>query len=481
MASTFRRRMLVAAIAAGLGASFLAAAASRAAAATNAISLPSLSETATIGTAVSLPVSATDTVVETLSFMVYNLPSGLSYTQTGPDQITISGTPTAAAAGTTTTTITATNPLDTDVAFGYIDWTIHGTITIVPVPDRTSTVGDSVQQVFSATDSVASEGLSYSVSGLPPGITVPTPGVTLYRLMLTTAGTYHPAVTVSDDLGAKATETFTWTVKLASTGWTGEIRLNLGGKCLDGNGTKVQIWSCNSDGNQIWTVAQDWTVRIHGQCLTETGTTNRSRVVLAACNGSKAQQWTLLHNTGYNPGSSAYAYPALINVASGKCLDDTGQSTVNGTAQEVWSCNTGKNQTWTPPAAPIQNMIPGMCLADPANATANGTRVVLWQCNGWKEENWTFEPDGTIRIHGKCLDDAGNSSSNGAAVVLETCNGSMGETWSINPVWPFPNDTTLYNERNPYAIGVNATSAVNGTPVSFIENPTEPGVTWRPL
>jgi hypothetical protein len=65
--------------------------------------------------------------------------------------------------------------------------------------------------------------------------------------------------------------------------------------------------------------------------------------------------------------------------------------------------------------------------------------------------------------------------------VLETCNGSRGETWLINPVWPFPNDTTLYNEQNPYAIGVNATSAVNGTPVSFIENLTEVGVTWRPL
>jgi hypothetical protein len=510
MASTFRHRLLVVVIAAGLGASLLAAAAPRAVAApraaaaavkateqtaagapaTDVISVPNLSETAQIGTAVSVTVNATSSTAATLDFAVAGLPSGLSYAQTGPEQITISGTPDSAAAGLTRTTITAADPLGGS-ATGYISWTLHGIITIAPLPDRTSTVGDNVQLQLSASDSVPNPTAALSpatVTGLPAGMssstswafpntsTASTYSGNLYKMVLNTAGIYHVTVTFSDSLGATATQTFTWTVKPVSSnsGWTGAIRLNLGGKCLDGNGTKVQIWTCNGGSTQIWTVAKDWTVHIHGQCLTETETTNRSRVVLAACNGSKAQQWEL-------QPEPLYGHPALTNAASGKCLDDTAQSTVNGTAQEIWSCTGGSNQTWTPPAAPIQSMIPGMCLADPANATTNGTRVVLWQCNGWKEENWTFAPDRTIRIHGKCLADAGNSTSDGAAVVLETCNGSKSERWYFYVFSPgLPVDEMLYNDQNPRPIGVNANSAANGTPLVFHLVGQPDGMIWLP-
>jgi ricin-type beta-trefoil lectin protein len=55
------------------------------------------------------------------------------------------------------------------------------------------------------------------------------------------------------------------------------------------------------------------------------------------CNGGANQQWT------------AGAASALVGTGSGKCLDDPGSTTVNGTQQEIWTCGGGANQSWTLP------------------------------------------------------------------------------------------------------------------------------------
>ena len=39
----------------------------------------------------------------------------------------------------------------------------------------------------------------------------------------------------------------------------------------------------------------------------------------------------------------------LVNPASGKCLDDPGFNTANGTQLDLWTCNGGTNQQWTIP------------------------------------------------------------------------------------------------------------------------------------
>jgi hypothetical protein len=40
---------------------------------------------------------------------------------------------------------------------------------------------------------------------------------------------------------------------------------------------------------------------------------------------------------------------ALLNLKSGRCLDDPSDSTVNGTQQQIWNCNTNPQQNWTLP------------------------------------------------------------------------------------------------------------------------------------
>jgi hypothetical protein len=39
----------------------------------------------------------------------------------------------------------------------------------------------------------------------------------------------------------------------------------------------------------------------------------------------------------------------LVNPHSGKCLDDAGSNTTNGTQLVLYTCNGGANQKWTVP------------------------------------------------------------------------------------------------------------------------------------
>jgi hypothetical protein len=60
---------------------------------------------------------------------------------------------------------------------------------------------------------------------------------------------------------------------------------------------------------------------------------------LHTCNGTNAQQ-----------RAAAGLGPAVSGIA-GKCLDDPGLSTTDGTQLDIWDCNGGANQVWTLPAA----------------------------------------------------------------------------------------------------------------------------------
>jgi hypothetical protein len=125
---------------------------------------------------------------------------------------------------------------------------------------------------------------------------------------------------------------------------TGPVTSGIAGKCLDdytgssADGTKVDLWDCNNTPAQQWTVGNSL-VQINGKCLDIVGagsTANGTLVDLWDCNGGSNQVWTAENG-------------ALVNPASGKCLDDPGLSTTNGTQLEIWTCNGGSNQQWTLP------------------------------------------------------------------------------------------------------------------------------------
>jgi hypothetical protein len=61
------------------------------------------------------------------------------------------------------------------------------------------------------------------------------------------------------------------------------------------------------------------------------------RVQLYDRNGTGAQKWQHQSNG------------ALLNPASGRCLDATGPSSANGTRLQIWDGMGGTDQTWTLP------------------------------------------------------------------------------------------------------------------------------------
>ncbi|MGV9952287.1 lectin [Streptomyces cellulosae] len=125
---------------------------------------------------------------------------------------------------------------------------------------------------------------------------------------------------------------------------TGEIR-GVKDKCLDvdnagtADGTRVQIYACNSSAAQRWTVPADGTLRALGKCLDVSGggSLDGTRIQLWTCNGTGAQVW------------AAQSDGTVRNPQSGKCLDASGGAWEDRTPVHLWTCHTGPNQKWTLP------------------------------------------------------------------------------------------------------------------------------------
>ncbi|MGV9641686.1 PQQ-dependent sugar dehydrogenase [Streptomyces sp. NPDC003514] len=137
---------------------------------------------------------------------------------------------------------------------------------------------------------------------------------------------------------------FSFTTASGGSSRSGEVR-GVNGKCLDvdnagtADGTKVQIWTCNTTAAQRWTVGTDSTFRALGKCLDidNAGTADGTRIQLWTCNGTAAQVWT--------PQTDG----TVRNPRSGKCLDASGDTWNDGTPVHLWTCHTGPNQKWTLP------------------------------------------------------------------------------------------------------------------------------------
>jgi hypothetical protein len=129
-------------------------------------------------------------------------------------------------------------------------------------------------------------------------------------------------------------------------GGTGAIT-GYGGLCVDVQGantanfTPVQVYTCNGTAAQQWTVVQSGsTLQALGKCMDiyAGGTANGTTVDLYDCNGTGAQVFI--------PQSNG----SLYNPQSNKCLDDTNWSTTPGTQLQIWDCSGNANQQWHLPA-----------------------------------------------------------------------------------------------------------------------------------
>jgi lysophospholipase L1-like esterase len=133
---------------------------------------------------------------------------------------------------------------------------------------------------------------------------------------------------------------------------------------------------------------------------------------------------------GWIQQPQAVSGPVASGIA-GKCLDVNGGSSANGTAVQIWGCNSTTAQVWTAPSDGTLRAV-GKCLDVTAAGTANGTPVEIWDCNGGGNQQW--QPyNGGFRnpVSGRCLDDPGLSTTDGTRLALWDCNGGANQQWTL--------------------------------------------------
>ncbi len=142
----------------------------------------------------------------TLSWSASGLPSGLFIAAaTG----LITGTPTSA--GTYNVTLTATDNLG---AMGAADftWTVSGAVSVANPGNKSSVAGTAISALAdNATDTVPGSTFTWSVTGLPTGLSLSTATGAITGTP-TTAGTYSVALVATDNLGYSGSAGFTWTI-----------------------------------------------------------------------------------------------------------------------------------------------------------------------------------------------------------------------------------------------------------------------------
>jgi hypothetical protein len=87
----------------------------------------------------------------------------------------------------------------------------------------------------------------------------------------------------------------------------------------------------------------------------------------------------------------------IVNVSSGKVLDDPGSSTADGTHIQQFTLNGGTNQQWKiiPLAGgnvEIVNAASGKALDVPGFSTSNGTLIQQFTLNGGANQQWKLLP-----------------------------------------------------------------------------------------
>ena len=179
----------------------------------------------------------------------------------------------------------------------------------------------------------------------------------------------------------------------------------------------------------------------NGMCLDDPGDSavNGTRVQLWSCLGNPNQQWTAVTVDG--------SFTEYVN-ANGLCLDNAGNAAADGSRVQVWACNGDAAQHWygpspqsstIPPAYPVQaSQQSGFCLDNTGGNSRDGNPIHVWSCLGNANQGWKYVPSvngvaGDFQLensNGRCLDDPRDSAVNGTKVQLWSCLGNPNQTWT---------------------------------------------------
>jgi glucoamylase len=119
--------------------------------------------------------------------------------------------------------------------------------------------------------------------------------------------------------------------------------------------------------------------------------------------------------------------------AGGRCIDDAGANTDNGTAIQLFACNGTVAQNWAWSSADGTLRALNKCLDVTGGATASGTPIQLWDCNGTGAQEWRWRQQTRLvnPQSGRCLSVVGGSVTDGAKLEISDCEDTAGQVWRL--------------------------------------------------
>jgi Ricin-type beta-trefoil lectin domain/Putative Ig domain len=328
-----------------------------------------------------LAIAAKDTDAgATLTYAAADLPTGLAI---NPATGVITGEPTTA--GVTDVTVTVTDDTGATGAATF-KWTIGDKITVTAPKAEATWLGLKVSVQATAADSDKSEATTWSAKPLPPGLSI-NEATGLISGRTTATGAFKTVVTATDATGAAGTATIGWTV-----------------------GTPITV---SSPGSVTAVAGRSVAYRLAYKDVVRGDKVTWTATGLPA--GVGFQQSSLL--------LYGWPTPAGTHTVVFKAKGSLGTSDQRVLKLVVKAApNTGA-------AGPLRLALDGKCLQDPGNRTANGTRVELENCVSGATERWTLASDNTIRANGHCLNIAGSGTSNARQLQLWGCTGGPRQVW----------------------------------------------------
>ncbi|HLX49077.1 MAG TPA: ricin-type beta-trefoil lectin domain protein [Streptosporangiaceae bacterium] len=128
---------------------------------------------------------------------------------------------------------------------------------------------------------------------------------------------------------------------------------------------------------------------------------------------------------GGNPTGPITGYQGL-------CVDVRGANTANFTPVQVYTCNGTNAQQWTVVQAGSTLHALGKCMDINGGGTADGTTVDLYDCNNTGAQVFIPESNGSLYNpqSSKCLDDTGWGGS-GTQLQIWDCTGNANQRWNL--------------------------------------------------
>ena len=143
-------------------------------------------------------------------------------------------------------------------------------------------------------------------------------------------------------------------------------------------------------------------------------------------------------DSGYNLDTPSvvkakYRGAGPILGTAGKCIDDAGASTDNGTAIQIFACNKTVAQSWAWNSDDGTLRALNKCLDVTGGATASGTPLQLWDCNGTGAQEWRWRQQTRLvnPQSSRCLNVAGGSVADGARLEISDCDDTAGQVWGL--------------------------------------------------